>query len=82
MFEGTIQRLDMENRRAIVEDAEGREIVVRFAERANVEVVEPETVGLMGGELEDLAEGYLVQLDLGNQNEEGVFTCDSVTCLS
>ena len=82
MFEGTIQKLDLDNRQAVVEDQEGREIIVRFTERANVEVVEPETVGLMGGELEDLQEGYQVELELNAKNEDGSYFCDSVTCIS
>lgn len=82
MVEGTIQKLDLSNREAVIEDAEGREIVVRFTERANVEIIEPETVGLMGGELEDLEEGYLVELELSAKREDGSFVCDSVTCIS
>ena len=58
MIEGRISQLDLENRSAVVVEENGNQIQVNFALRTNVEVIEDETVGLMGGELEDLEEGY------------------------
>ena len=60
MIEGRISQLDLENRSAVVVEENGNQIQVNFALRTNVEVIEDETVGLMGGELEDLEEGYYV----------------------
>ena len=54
MIEGRIRHLDVANRTALIVEENGNEITVNFALRTNVEVIEDETVGLMGGELEDL----------------------------
>mgnify|MGYP006159563979 CR=1 FL=1 len=59
MIEGRISQLDLENRSAVVVEENGNQIQVNFALRTNVEVIEDETVGLMGGELEDLEDGDL-----------------------
>ena len=82
MLEGTISKLDLENRTAQVTDRQGNEITIRFTERTNVDVVEPETMGTMAGELEDLEEGYVVELELTAESEDGTFYCDSVHCIS
>lgn len=82
MLEGTINKLDLKNRSAVILDEQGNEITIRFTERTNVEVAEDETVGTVGGELEDLEEGFLVELELTARNEDGSFYCDSVYCIS
>lgn len=82
MFEGTITKMDLANRSAVVKGEDGQEISIKFTERVNVEIGEEETVGWMGGELEDVEEGFIVELDLSPQKEDGSFLCDSVVCLS
>ncbi|MEE8433811.1 MAG: hypothetical protein V3S64_03395 [bacterium] len=82
MFEGTIKKMDLANRSAIVTGEDGKEISIQFTERVNVEIGEEETAGWMGGELEDVEEGFIVELDLSSQKEDGSFMCDSVVCIS
>ncbi|MEC7418240.1 MAG: hypothetical protein VX420_08545 [SAR324 cluster bacterium] len=82
MLEGKIINLDLENRSAVLLGEDGNEISVKFAARLNVEIIEPETVGLMGGDLEDLEEGYEVEVELASQNDDGSFICDSIACVS
>ena len=47
MIEGKIINLDLAKRSAVILGEDGNEILVKFAARINVEVIEPETVGLM-----------------------------------
>ena len=82
MIEGRISRPDLENRSAIVVEENGNQIQVNFALRTNVEVIEDETVGLMGGELEDLEEGYHVEVEVASTNDDGSIMCDSIACVS
>ena len=82
MVEGRIKHLDIANRSALIVEGNGNEIAVNFALRTNVEVIEDETVGLMGGELEDLEEGYEVEIEVASVNEDGSIICDSIACIS
>ena len=82
MIEGRISQLDFENRSAILVEENGNHIKVNFALRTNVEVIEDETVGLMGGELEDLEEGNHVEIEVASKNEDGSIVCDSIACVS
>ena len=82
MIEGRISQLDLENRSAIIVEENGNQIKVNFALRTNVEVIEHETVGLMGGELEDLEEGYYVEVEVASTNDDGSIMCDSIACVS
>ena len=82
MIEGRISQLDLENRSAVVVEENGNQIQVNFALRTNVEVIEDETVGLMGGELEDLEEGYYVEIEVSSKNDDGSIICDSIACVS
>ena len=50
MIEGRIKHLDVANRSALIVSDTGDEIQVSFTLRTNVEIIEDETVGLMGGE--------------------------------
>jgi len=81
MIEGRIRHLDVANRSALIVEENGNEIT-DFALRTNVEVIEDETVGLMGGELEDLEEGYEVEIEVASRNEDGSIICDSIACVS
>ena len=82
MIEGRISQLDLENRSAVVVEENGNQIQVNFALRTNVEVIEHETVGLMGGELEDLEEGYYVEVEVASTNDDGSIMCDSIASVS
>ena len=82
MIEGRIKNLDAANRSALIVSENGEEIRVNFTLRTNVEIIEDETVGLMGGELEDLQEGYEVELEVASTNEDGSIICDSIACVS
>ena len=82
MIEGRISQLDLENRSAIIIEENGNQIKVNFALRTNVEVIEHETVGLMGGELEDLEEGYHVEVEVASTNDDGSIMCDSIASVS
>ncbi len=39
-------------------------------------------MGTMGGELEDLQEGYYVEVEVGAQDADGKWSCDSLVCVS
>ena len=82
MIEGRISQLDLENRSAIIVEENGNQIKVNFALRTNVEVIDHETVGLMGGELEDLEEGYHVEVEVASTNDDGSIMCDSIASVS
>ena len=82
MIEGRISQLDLENRSAVIVEENGNQIKVNFALRTNVEVIEHETVGLMGGELEDLEEGYHVEIEVASTNDDGSIMCDSIASVS
>ena len=82
MIEGRIKHLDLANRSAMIVESNGNEVTVQFALRANVEIIEPETVGLMGGSLEDLEEGFEVEIEVASLNEDGSIICDSIACVS
>jgi len=82
MIEGRISQLDLENRSAVIIEENGNQIQVKFALRTNVEVIEHETVGLMGGELEDLEEGYYVEVEVASTNDDGSIMCDSIASVS
>ena len=82
MIEGRISQLDLENRSAVIVEENGNQILLNFALRTNVELIEHETVGLMGGELEDLEEGYHVEIEVASTNDDGSIMCDSIACVS
>ena len=82
MIEGRISKLDLENRSAVVVEENGNQIQVNFTLRTNVEIIEDETVGLMGGELEDLEEGYYVEVEVASTNDDGSIICDSIASVS
>ena len=81
MIEGTIKSLDLSSRSAIVALSDGKELSVKFPERMNIEIAEPETMGTMGGTLEDLQAGFIVQLDL-DHHADGSCSCGSLVCVS
>ena len=82
MVEGKISKLDLNSRKAVIVTESGEEINVRFTDQVNVEIAEAETMGTVGGFLEDLEEGYTVVLDLSSPDQDGVHRCNSVECIS
>lgn len=82
MVEGRIKTLDMVSRRVVITTAEGQDIDVAFPEGATIEVSEPETMGTMGGELEDLQEGYWVEVEIASHNEDGSCNCAMLVSMS
>lgn len=78
---GQIRSIDPANHRVVIALEEGREVTVTFAPDANIEVVEPCTLGTMGGTLEDLREGYWVEATLHEQGGHAC-SCSSLVCLS
>lgn len=82
MLNGRIGRIDSARRRAVVVTADGAELSLRFPDDAVIEVMEPETVGTMGGALDDVGAGYLVEVVLGEPGDDGVYPCRSLVCIS
>ncbi len=82
MITGRIKTLDVANRRVVIATPEGKEMTLTFPEGANIEVAEPETMGTMGGELEDLQEGYYVEVEVSEYSADGSCTCASLVCVS
>lgn len=82
MIEGRIKTLDVAHRTAVITTQDNQEIALTFPEGANIEVHEPATMGTMGGDLEDLKEGYFVEVELGAHDAEGKCACASLICVS
>lgn len=82
MLEGKIRRLDLAERTVVVATNDGREVVAKVPEGVLIEISEPETMGTMGGELEDLEVGYLVEMDVRDHEAPGACTCTSLVCVS
>jgi hypothetical protein len=81
MAYGQIRQLDVGQRTAVIALEDGREVTVTFPRDANIEVVEPATLGTMGGTLEDVKVGYWVDASIP-ESGEGACACSSLTCLS
>ena len=82
MLEGTIRKLDYENRTAVIAVDDGQELTVKFPEDIVIGVSELETVGTMGGDLEDLEVGYLVEFEVHDHQKDGTCTCVSLESIS
>lgn len=80
MKQGTIKKLDTVNRRATVEMEDGEEVILHFDSASNIEIAEDETAGLISGELADISEGYLVELE--THEVDGRHYCRTMVCLS
>jgi hypothetical protein len=80
MAYGQIRRLDPTERTALIALDDGREVAVTFPSHANIEVLEPTTLGTMGGTLEDLKVGYWVEAQI--PDGESPCACSSLRCLS
>ena len=82
MIAGRIKKIDLAQRSAVITTEDDREVVLTFPENANIEVREPATMGTMGGGLEDLHEGYFVEVELGAHDADGKCACASLICVS
>lgn len=82
MIEGQIKKIDLTQRTVTINTQDNQEITLIFPEGANIEVHEPATMGTMGGDLEDLREGYYVEVELSAHDAEGKCTCASLVCVS
>jgi len=82
MIEGQIKSIDAARRTAVITTHDGQDITLVFPKGANIEVHEPSTMGTMGGDLEDLREGYFVEVELGVRDAEGKCACASLVCIS
>jgi hypothetical protein len=81
MAYGQIRHLDIARRTAVIALESGGEVTVTFPPGANIEVVEPTSLGTMGGTLEDLRVGYWVDASIPEAGA-GPCSCVSLTCLS
>ena len=82
MIEGRIKKIDVARRLAIITTQDNQDVVLTFPEGANIEVREPTTMGTMGGQLQDLQEGYFVEVELGAHDSDGKCACASLICVS
>jgi len=82
MVEGQIKKIDLAQRTVMITTQENQELTLTFPKGANIEVTEPTTMGTMGGDLEDLREGYFVEVELGAHDSDGKCSCASLVCIS
>lgn len=82
MVEGKILKLDLAERTVVVRTSDGRELTAKVPQGTSIEISEPETMGTMGGDLEDLDVGYLVELNVDEHEGNGACTCSSLVCVS
>jgi hypothetical protein len=81
MAYGQIRQIDTEQRTAVIALEDGREIALSFPPSANIEVLEPTTLGTMGGTLGDLKVGYWVDASIPTPAESAC-SCSSLVCFS
>jgi hypothetical protein len=81
LVQGQIRQLDPANRLAVIALDDGREVAVTFPVEASIEVLEPATMGTMGGTLADLKVGYWVEAEL-HEHANNACSCTSLICIS
>jgi hypothetical protein len=82
VIEAQIKKIDLAQRTVVVTTQDKQELTLTFPTGANIEVTEPSTMGTMGGDLEDLREGYFVEVELGAHGSDGQCACASLVCIS
>lgn len=82
MLEGRISKLDLDRRSAVIVATDGREYTVSIPVEANIEVSELETVGTMGGTIEDLEVGFHVVFEAKDHQADGSCTCTNLESIS
>jgi hypothetical protein len=81
MAYGQIRELDVTKRTAVIALEDGRHVTLSFPPTANIEVLEPTTLGTMGGVLDDLKVGYWVNASI-HEPVSDACSCTSLICLS
>lgn len=81
MIEGKITSIDLERRTVGIMTRSGERLELAVPASLIVEICEPGSMGTTGGALEDLEEGYLVELDV-ESHADGTHTCASLVCVS
>jgi hypothetical protein len=81
MAYGQIREVDVNKRTAVIALEGGHELTLSFPPGANIEVLEPTTLGTMGGVLADLKVGYWVDASIP-EAVDGACACSSLVCLS
>lgn len=82
MIDAQIKKIDLARRAVTVCTDDQQEITLTFSHGANIEVVEPTTLGTMGGKLEDLKEGYFVRVEFAPDHDAASCSCTSLVCVS
>ena len=82
MIEAQIKKIDLAHRTVVVTTQDKQELTLTFPDGANIEVTEPTTMGTMGGDLDDLKEGYFVEVQLAAHDADGKCSCASLICIS
>lgn len=82
MIEGQIKKIDLSQRTVTITTQDNQELMLTFPDGANIEVHEPTTMGTMGGDLQDLKEGYFVEVELAAHAADGKCSCASLLCIS
>ncbi|MGH7388884.1 MAG: hypothetical protein ACREM3_05430 [Candidatus Rokuibacteriota bacterium] len=78
---GQIRKVDAASHSAVIALEDGREVAVTFPPGANIEVLEPATLGTMGGTLDDLKVGYWVEAEIDEHEGHGC-SCSSLVSIS
>jgi hypothetical protein len=71
MIEATVKRVDVAGRTLVIQTADGKEVSLMLRDGTPIEVIEPATTGRIPGSLEDIHEGYLVEVEFA----EGASPC-------
>ena len=79
MVYGQIRHLDPASRLAVIAVEDGPEVSVTFPAGANIEVLEPSTMGTMGGSFADLKVGYWVEAQI-HEHGDAPCSCPSLIC--
>ncbi|MBI4489547.1 MAG: hypothetical protein HY694_10720 [Deltaproteobacteria bacterium] len=82
MIEARIKKIDLTSRTVVITTHDAQEVTLTFPDGANIEVREPTTMGTMGGDLEDLKQGFFVEVELGEHHADGKCACASLVCVS
>lgn len=81
MIDARIRTIDVPGRTVTVTTEDGRDVTLAVHDDANIEVLEPATMGMMRGTLDDLREGYWVQVAF-DEHAGGPCHCSALVCVS
>jgi hypothetical protein len=82
MIQGKIKMLDLESRKVVIAAEDGRELTMRVPDGKIIEVAEPATLGMMGGDLKDLTVGHWVRVAIDEHHADGTCTCGTLISIS